>query len=159
MQALQQQAYKAEVAFERKQEALKHAKQEEAARRKREQIRIQKELLEAAFDDEIDHVKCLLQEGEQYVQDVVCPFRGGSPVNLASAHATHKVNVRFHCDSESGWPSSQRGFPHRLEYSDILVTLQYHDKSRTQSRADNRAAICKDITLSSTYPLPIAAVQ
>eukprot|EP00892_Ulva_mutabilis_P006196 jgi/Ulvmu1/3949/UM018_0172.1 len=71
MQTLQQQAYKAEVAYERKQEAQRRAKQEEATKRKREQARIQRALLEAAFDDEVVAVKSRLEEGEQYFENVV----------------------------------------------------------------------------------------
>lgn len=71
MQALKEQAFKAEVAYERRQEAKGRAKQEQDSKRKREQLRIQKALLEAAFDDEIDEVKSLLQEGQQYFEDIV----------------------------------------------------------------------------------------
>lgn len=71
MQALKEQAFKAEVAYERRQEAKRRAKQEQDSKRKREQLRIQKTLLEASFDDEIDEVKSLLQEGQQYFEDIV----------------------------------------------------------------------------------------
>lgn len=71
MQALKEQAFKAEVAYERRQEAQRRAKQDEAAKRKREQLRIRNELLEAAFDDNMDDVLRLLREGESYFDNVV----------------------------------------------------------------------------------------
>lgn len=87
MQVLKEQAFKAEVAFERRQEAKRRAKQEEVANRKREQLRIQNALLEAAFDDELDEVQSLLQEAQQYFDDAV---RNHTFRLLAqSCHQTH----------------------------------------------------------------------
>jgi hypothetical protein len=72
MEVLRQQCYIAEVEYERKQEIKRRNKDEEAAKRLREQARTRKALLEAAFDDELDQLKDLLQEASQYSDEAVC---------------------------------------------------------------------------------------
>lgn len=71
METLREQAYMAEVAYERKQEAKRRKKNEEEAKSRREEVRIRKALLEAAFDDELEELQELLNEGAQYSDEVV----------------------------------------------------------------------------------------
>lgn len=76
MEDLRLQAYKAEVAYERKQEEKRRKKQEDENKRKREEARLRKALLEAAFDDELQDLQGLLKEASQYSDEAVCAFFG-----------------------------------------------------------------------------------
>ena len=71
MEELRQQAYMAEVAYERKQEAKRRKKSEDDAKRRREETRIRTALLEAAFDDELEELQALLKEAAQYSDEAV----------------------------------------------------------------------------------------
>lgn len=56
LEALRKAAWAAQLEFERKQEAKRHAAREEEARRKKEEAALRKKLLEAAYDGEDEEV-------------------------------------------------------------------------------------------------------
>ncbi|PNW82433.1 hypothetical protein CHLRE_06g278700v5 [Chlamydomonas reinhardtii] len=57
LEALRKAAWAAQLEFERKQEAKRHAAREEEARRKKEEAALRKKLLEAAYDGEDEEVR------------------------------------------------------------------------------------------------------
>lgn len=73
MQKLQQQAYVAQVAMERRKDAKRKAQQEEQRKRKQEEAKLRQQLLEAAFDDGLEEVTAMLERGAAIIPQVVLP--------------------------------------------------------------------------------------
>jgi hypothetical protein len=68
---LRRNAFQAEVAYERKQEAKKRAEAEAARQKKQAEARLRKAMLEAAFDGDLEQLKALLAEGKPVFDDAV----------------------------------------------------------------------------------------
>ena len=80
MESLRAQAYLAEVAYQRKQEEKRRKEAEAERKMRKEESRIKKAMLEAAFDDEVDEVEKLIgQVAELFGPKPTKKVFGGKP--------------------------------------------------------------------------------
>ncbi|GMH40537.1 hypothetical protein BSKO_08441 [Bryopsis sp. KO-2023] len=107
MEELRKAAWLAQVEFDRKQEAKKRKEAQEQAKKRKHEAKVQKDLLEAAFDGEDEDIQKLIDEEKGAMPNIMetADAHGNTLISEGGARTTLSILLKF-----GGNPNSQGEF-------------------------------------------------